>query len=75
MFVIRLAFSKFACVILVRWCVTSIACKMTHELYLRVTHKNQWTTCQYGARKCQVKIELYCTYTYIRIGIQYNRLG
>ena len=40
MFVTRLIFSKFACVILVHWCVISIAYKMTHELYLRVTHKN-----------------------------------
>ena len=28
--------------------------------YSQVTHKNQWTTYEYGDHKCQIKIELYC---------------
>ena len=52
---------KFAHVILVHWHVILIVCKMTCELLGSKKQKNQWTTCEYGAHKCQVKNELYCS--------------
>ena len=59
MFVMRLTFTKFACIILMHWHVISIVSKMASKL-LWVKCENQWTTCKYGVHECQVKIELYC---------------
>ena len=51
MFVTRLTFTIFACIILMCLHVILIVCKMTCE--------SEWTMCKYGAHEYQVKIELY----------------
>ena len=61
MFVMRLTFTKFARIILMHWCVISITSKRTCK-QLTSNTQNQCKTCEYGAHKCQVKIQLYRIY-------------